>query len=214
MRADLFDRVGLSRDVTWIPSSDVERSQVAAHCREYERAIADAGGLDLQILGVGRNGHIGFNEPGSPRDSRTREVELSATTRSDAVQAFGGIDHVPQRAITMGVATILDARRIRVVAFGAGKREIVHRMLSEPIGPALPATFLREHADLKLYLDADAASLRHGCRSVYDGTYHLLIYQDGRTELYDVSQDPLELVDLSATNDAEVERLRPLLLPY
>jgi glucosamine-6-phosphate deaminase len=135
-------------------AGDVAPPQIDAHCAAYERAIADAGGLDLAILGIGRNGHIGFNEPGSARDSRTREVRLAAETREDAAAAFGGLDRVPERALAVGVATILDARRIRVLAFGERKRAIVRRLLDEPIGPALPATFLREHPDARLYSDA------------------------------------------------------------
>lgn len=136
----------------------VSSSGIEEACAEYERRIRDAGGIDLQILGIGRNGHIAFNEPGSERSSRTREVELHPWTREDAASSFGGLDAVPRRAITMGVATILEARRLRVLAFGTRKREIVERSLEEPIGPAVPATFLREHRDLVLWLDREAAA--------------------------------------------------------
>jgi len=123
----------------------------------YEQLIQDAGGIDLQILGIGRNGHIAFNEPGSTRESRTREVELHPWTREDAAAAFGGLATVPHRAITMGVATILEARRLRVLAFGSRKAEIMKRVLEDAIGPEVPATFLREHRDLVLWLDREAA---------------------------------------------------------
>ncbi len=156
MREHLFDAVGLDPANAWIPASDVAPAQVEAHCREYESAILAAGGIDLMLLGIGRNGHIGFNEPGSARDSRTREVRLAESTREDCRAHFGGAAHVPERAITMGVATILAARRIRVLAFGAAKREIVRRTLDEATGPALPATYLRGHADVKLFVDAEA----------------------------------------------------------
>ena len=136
----------------------VSSSGMEEACAEYERRIRDAGGIDLQILGIGRNGHIAFNEPGSERSSRTREVELHPWTREDAASSFGGLDRVPKRAITMGVATILEARRLRVLAFGSRKREIVQRSLEEPIGPAVPATFLREHRDFVLWLDREAAA--------------------------------------------------------
>jgi glucosamine-6-phosphate deaminase len=112
------------------------------------------------VLGIGRNGHIGFNEPGSQRGSRTRMVELDPSTREDAAAQFGGISKVPQRAITMGIATILEARRVRVLAFGAGKRDVVRRALADPIGPAMPATFLRGHPDVRLYVDR--AAYPHG----------------------------------------------------
>jgi glucosamine-6-phosphate deaminase len=156
MREKLFERVGIADASAWLPASDVAPSQIEAHCREYEERITSAGGIDLQILGIGRNGHIGFNEPGSRRDSRTRSVVLAEETREDAARAFGGLQHVPERAITMGVATILAARKLRVLAFGAHKREIVRRVVSAPIDPALPATFLREHGDVVLYTDVPA----------------------------------------------------------
>jgi len=156
MREHLFAHVGLAPTHTWIPSSDVAPAQIEAHCRAYEREIAGAGGLDFALLGIGRNGHIGFNEPGAARESRTREVRLHEVTRSNAAKAFGGLEHVPQRAITMGVATILSARRIRVLAFGADKREIVRRTLEEPVGPDVPATYLRGHPDVRLFADEPA----------------------------------------------------------
>src|SRR5262249_47444260 len=128
-----------------------------AEAARYEAAIHAAGGLDLMLLGIGRNGHIGFNEPGSPRDSRTRVVELHAETRDDAAATFGGLEHVPRRAITMGVATILDAQSVRVLAFGARKARILRRTLLDPISAAVPSTFLREHADVRIYADREAA---------------------------------------------------------
>jgi glucosamine-6-phosphate deaminase len=139
-------------------ASKSSSDQLAKSCERYEHAIADAGGIDLLILGIGRNGHIGFNEPGSARSSRTRVVDLSAMTRADAATTFGGIERVPERAITMGLATILEARAIRVMAFGREKSEIVARTLSEPIGVALPATFLHEHANATLHIDRAAAA--------------------------------------------------------
>jgi glucosamine-6-phosphate deaminase len=105
---------------------------------------------------VGRNGHIGFNEPGSPRDSRTRVVELEAVTRADAAALFGNLAATPTRAVTLGVATILEARSLRVLAFGAAKREVVARALDGPVGPDLPASYLRAHRDCRIWLDAAA----------------------------------------------------------
>lgn len=156
MRERVFGPLGIHRERGILPASDLAPSQVAAHCRAYERAIAEVGGLDLQILGIGRNGHIGFNEPGSTRECRTREVMLDETTRADAAANFGGLERVPTRAITMGVATILEARRIRVLAFGASKSAIVRRTLEDAVGPDVPATYLREHSDVRLYVDAAA----------------------------------------------------------
>jgi glucosamine-6-phosphate deaminase len=160
MREKFLERVGIEALRAWLPRSDVAREQIDAHCRDYEERIARAGGIDLQVLGIGRNGHIGFNEPGSPRASRTRRVELDLMTREDAATQFGGITKVPRSAITMGVATILEARRVRVLAFGASKREVVRRALEDPIGPEMPATFLRGHPDVRLYVDR--AAYPHG----------------------------------------------------
>lgn len=152
----VFGPLGIEGERGHLPASDVSDAHTEAHCRAYERAIAEAGGIDLQVLGIGSNGHIGFNEPGSARDSRTRVVELADSTRRDAAAAFGGLERVPRRAITMGVATILDARRIRVLAFGAHKRDIVRRTLESTPGSALPATFLHGHGDVRLYADLEA----------------------------------------------------------
>jgi glucosamine-6-phosphate deaminase len=156
MREHFFAPVGLGPERAWLPGSDLGPADVYAHCREYEERIADAGGIDLQILGIGRNGHIGFNEPGSTRETRTRSVALDNTTREDAADRFGALARVPRRAITMGVATILEAKQLRVLAFGKHKRDVVRRTLEDPIGPDLPATYLREHADAVLYVDRDA----------------------------------------------------------
>lgn len=157
MRERFWRPLGMSPEQGWIPASELAPSQVDAHCREYERAIAEAGGVDLQLLGIGRNGHIGFNEPGSARDSRTRRVALDTTTREDAARDFGGLDLVPRHAITVGVATILSARRIRVLAFGPAKHDVLARALAQPVGPELPATFLRGHADVRLFTDVGSS---------------------------------------------------------
>lgn len=154
-RENLFEQVDFDRARTHFPDADA--LDLAAACRAYEDAIRAAGGIDLQILGIGRNGHIGFNEPGSSRESRTRVVELHPWTREDAARAFGALELVPLRAVTMGVATILDARRLRVIALGAKKAEIVRATLRAPQDSALPSTWLRGHGDVRLYLDRDAA---------------------------------------------------------
>ncbi|HTF91002.1 MAG TPA: glucosamine-6-phosphate deaminase [Planctomycetota bacterium] len=155
MRERFFDRVGWPGERTRIPSGlageDCER-----HCADYEASIRAAGGLDLQLLGIGRNGHIGFNEPGSARDSRTRRVRLGPETIEDAARDFGSAEAVPRFAITIGVATILDARRVRLLAFGEKKRAALERALHGEISSDCPASFLREHADLRVYADAAA----------------------------------------------------------
>lgn len=156
MRARLFDAVPLA--AMHLLDGQVALARAAAHCADYELAIRAAGGIDWQLLGLGGNGHLAFNEPGSARDTRTRRVELCAETRRANARDFPSGEAVPTHALTMGVATILAARRLRVLAFGAHKSEIVRRALLEPVSPTLPATFLREHHDVELWLDRPAAA--------------------------------------------------------
>lgn len=137
---------------------DAPAEELAATCEAYEAAIARAGGLDLVVLGLGRNGHIGFNEPGSPRDSRTRRVALSPSTRAANAGDFPPGEPVPEAALTMGIGTILEARRVRVLAFGAHKARIVRRLLDSSPGPELPASWLHDHPDATLSVDHAAAS--------------------------------------------------------
>jgi glucosamine-6-phosphate isomerase len=136
---------------------DGQAADLDAECAGYERAIAAAGGIDLALLGIGGNGHIAFNEPGSPFDSVTRVVDLAAPTRSVAAGAFAGAP-VPARALTMGIATISSGRRCVLLAYGAAKAEIVARAIQQPPSPALPASALQLHADATFILDAAAAS--------------------------------------------------------
>jgi glucosamine-6-phosphate deaminase len=132
-----------------------------AECARYEHAIAAAGGLDLCLLGIGGNGHIAFNEPGSSFDSRTRVIALADDSRAAIAAAFGG-EAVPTRALTIGIGTILAARRCILLAFGAGKAGVIARAIADPATPALPASALQLHPDATIILDAAAASgLRH-----------------------------------------------------
>ena len=156
MHRQLFDHIDIPADHIHLPRGIVD--DVPAHCREYEQAIADAGGIDFQLLGIGRTGHIGFNEPGSPRDSRTREIHLDPITRQDAAPAFGGLDQVPTSAITMGCGTILAAKRIALLAFGSHKASIVKDALQGPITDQVSASFLQEHPDANFYLDQEASA--------------------------------------------------------
>ncbi len=162
MREQLFDGLGFSDGLPerfHIPDGRPrEMEQVERDCEAYERMIADAGGIDLQLLGIGRNGHIGFNEPGSARDSRTRPVVLEHVTRADAADDFYGLENVPVRALTMGIGTILEAREIILMATGARKADIVQQALEDKITSKVPASFLRERADVLFYLDVAAAS--------------------------------------------------------
>jgi glucosamine-6-phosphate deaminase len=149
LTARLFDPIGLPAARRHFPDGDCPDA--------YEAAIRVAGGLDLLVLGIGRNGHLGFNEPGSVAESRTRRVLLEPESRESAATAFGGLERVSREGVTLGIATILEARRLRAFAFGPHKRAVVARLRSEPIGPALPATYLRLHRDARLFLDAAAA---------------------------------------------------------
>lgn len=129
-----------------------------AAATEYETRIRDAGGVDVQLLGIGSNGHIGFNEPGTPWSSRTHVVDLAPSTRRDN-QRFFPDRAVPERAITQGIATILDARRIVLLAFGRAKAKAVQAMLEAPRDTSVPASAVWWHDDVEILLDADAASL-------------------------------------------------------
>jgi glucosamine-6-phosphate deaminase len=131
---------------------------VTGFCQWYEHAIKEAGGLDFQILGVGRTGHVGFNEPGSPRDSRTRLITLDKVTRMDAASDFFGEPNVPRKAITMGVETILSARRIVLLAFGEHKAGIIKRSVEGEISSSVAASYLQQHPNARIVLDTSSAA--------------------------------------------------------
>ncbi|MEO1619071.1 MAG: glucosamine-6-phosphate deaminase [Planctomycetota bacterium] len=158
MYEHLFDHVDVPRDKIHIPDGQIGDELLSDACLKYETQIAEAGGIDLMILGIGRTGHIGFNEPGSGTDSRTRPITLDAMTRIDAASNFFGVENVPRRAITMGVGTILDSRRILLLAFGEGKSSIVARSIEGELAPTVPATSLQLHDDVEFFLDSAAAA--------------------------------------------------------
>lgn len=158
MHHHLFDHIDVPADGIHLPSGMVERGQIDAHCSEYEAAIRAAGGIDYQILGIGRTGHIGFNEPGSAMDSRTRCIELDEITRQDAAPSFGGIALVPTHAITMGCGTILEARRIGLLAWGEKKAAILKRAVEGPVDVQVSASFLQTHGAAAFHIDRAAAS--------------------------------------------------------
>jgi glucosamine-6-phosphate deaminase len=159
MWENLFSHVDINPANVHLPPGQVARQDAAAACAAYEAAIAAAGGIDFQLLGIGKTGHIGFNEPGSGRDSRTRLVTLDAVTRKDAAADFFGEEYVPREAITMGVATILDAREIAILATGEHKASIVRRAVEGTVDHQVAATFLQSVADrTTFYLDAAAAA--------------------------------------------------------
>jgi glucosamine-6-phosphate deaminase len=158
MWENLFEHVNVDPRNVHIPRGDLPRDQVEAHCREYERAIAAAGGIDFQILGIGQTGHVGFNEPGSSADSRTRLVTLDTLTRRVAAADFFGTENVPTEAVTMGVATILEAREIALLATGEHKAAIVRRAVEGDLDRAVAATYLQRHPHATFWLDAAAAA--------------------------------------------------------
>ncbi len=158
MREHLFDHVDIDAGNIHIPDGTVSREKVNEFCHRYERMIKEAGGLDYQILGIGRTGHVGFNEPGSPRDSRTRLITLDRITRLDAASDFFGEPNVPRKAITMGVETILSARRVVLLAWGEHKAAVIHRAVEGEITPQVAASYLQQHPSARIVLDNAAAA--------------------------------------------------------
>jgi glucosamine-6-phosphate deaminase len=158
MREHLFDHIDIPSAAIHIPDGTLPRSEILAACGKYEDMIRDAGGIDLQLLGIGRTGHIGFNEPGSTAESRTRLITLDSVTRGDAASDFFGERNVPRQAITMGVGTILDARRVILIAFGEHKSAIVRKAVEDLPCSHVSASALQQHPDAKFVLDGAAAS--------------------------------------------------------
>jgi glucosamine-6-phosphate deaminase len=155
MQRRLFDRVNLRRDRIHFLNGSAR--DLARECARYERAIARAGGIDLQILGLGANGHIGFNEPGRALVAKTHRTVLSPATRRANASLFGSARRVPRFALSMGMATILQARRIVLLATGRSKAGCVERMLNGPVTPKLPASFLQLHGNVEIWLDRAAS---------------------------------------------------------
>lgn len=158
MHSHLFDHIDISRENIHIPDGSISPDSLEDYCDSYERKITSTGGIDLQVLGIGRNGHIGFNEPGALPDLATHVTELNPVTIRDAANSFGGSENVPSRAITMGVKTILEARRVVLLAFGHAKAEIVQRALTPGVTTEVPATYLQLHGDSAYFLDQEAAA--------------------------------------------------------
>ncbi|GMV09745.1 MAG: glucosamine-6-phosphate deaminase [Gemmatimonadetes bacterium SCN 70-22] len=158
MWENLFAHIDIDRANVHIPRGDIPRGEVEAHVRAYEDAIRAAGGIDFQILGIGKTGHIGFNEPGSGAESRTRLVTLDMITRRDAAADFFGEENVPREALTMGVATILAAREIAILATGEHKSAIVRRAVEGEIAIDVAATFLQRHPATTFFVDRAAAA--------------------------------------------------------
>jgi glucosamine-6-phosphate deaminase len=160
MRHQLFDKVNINLRNTHLPNGIAD--DLVAECRHYEKMIADSGGIDLQLLGIGLNGHLGFNEPPSPLRSRTRVEKLTVTTRTQNAPLFPSPDKVPHQAITVGVGTILEARRCLLLATGTEKATIVAKAIQGPLTAMITASALQLHSDCIVVLDEDAAgSLRN-----------------------------------------------------
>ena len=158
MHTHLFDHIDIPADQINIPKGDGPLEEVRAYCTAYEERINAYGGLDFQLLGIGRTAHIGFNEPGSHQNSVTRLITLDAITREDAAHDFNGLEHVPKKAITMGVASIMKAKRVVLLAWGHKKAQTVARTIEGEVSSKAPASFLQHHKNATIVLDEEAAS--------------------------------------------------------
>ena len=156
MQKNLFDHVDIDPEATSVPDGANPDAQAA--CESYEQAISEAGGIDLQLLGLGHNGHIGFNEPCDEFPVRTHLVQLTESTINANSRLFDSVDDVPREAYTMGIGTIMKARKILLVVNGAGKAEIVRDVLRGPVVPQVPASILQLHPDVTVVLDKEAAA--------------------------------------------------------
>lgn len=159
MKNNLFNHIDIDSDYVHIPDGTLSIEGIQAYCDLYEQKIVDFGGLDIQLLGIGRTGHIGFNEPGAVSDSRTRLVTLNDITREDAKDDFGGKEKVPTQAITMGVQTITQAKEVILMALSSRKAEIIKKALEGEVSADIPATFLQRLSNVEYILDSEAASL-------------------------------------------------------
>ncbi|MGH7225173.1 MAG: glucosamine-6-phosphate deaminase, partial [Gemmataceae bacterium] len=157
MQETFFNHVNIPPSNINVPDGTIKAEEAEEYCHRYEQKIRRSGGIDLMLLGIGRTGHIGFNEPGSTRHSRTRLATLDPVTRRDAASSFFGEDNVPHQALTMGVGSILEARKIVLMAFGEHKAKIVQRAVEEPVTDAVAASFLQQHPDATFLLDQAAA---------------------------------------------------------
>src|SRR5581483_4793149 len=158
MKEHLFDKVDIDPANCHIPNGQWKKEEIKQHCLRYEQMIEEAGGIDLQILGIGNNGHIGFNEPGSSIYSRTRLVPLDNSTRIANSGDFQNISKVPRLAITMGISTILSAKKIILMGWGQLKAPVLQKAVEGHVTEQIPASLLQQHNDCTFVLDAMAAS--------------------------------------------------------
>jgi glucosamine-6-phosphate deaminase len=158
MHRNLFDHIDIDKKNIHIPNGELSKEEVKKHCAEYERTIEEAGGIDLQILGIGNNGHIGFNEPGSSIYSKTRLISLENSTRLANAYEFANISQVPRLAITMGLNTIMKAKKIILLAWGPGKAPVIQKAVEGHVNEQVPASLLQQHGDCIFVLDQLAAA--------------------------------------------------------
>jgi glucosamine-6-phosphate deaminase len=158
MHIHLFNHVDIKPENIHIPNGELPTDKTRNFCIQYEQKIEAAGGIDIQILGIGRTGHIGFNEPGSHRNSKTRTITLDHLTSYDAAPSFQGIENVPRKAITMGIQTILSAKRLLLMAWGTNKADIINKAIEGIVSSSIPTTYLQLHKNTTLILDNEAAS--------------------------------------------------------
>nr|WP_294929004.1 glucosamine-6-phosphate deaminase [uncultured Flavobacterium sp.] len=158
MHEHLFNHVDILPENINIPDGNISNEDLQQYCIDYEMKIKSYGGLDFQLLGIGRTGHIGFNEPGSHVNSGTRSITLDHLTRIDAASSFLGIDNVPRKAITMGIGTVKTAKRIVLLGWGISKAEIIKKTIEGEISSRVPATYLQQHSNTTFVLDTEASS--------------------------------------------------------
>ena len=158
MRVNLFNHVDIDPKNTHIPNGEIKKEDIKEHCRQYEKMIEDAGGIDLQILGIGNNGHIGFNEPGSGIYSKTRLITLDNSTRIANAYEFANISEVPRLAITVGIGEIMKAKKVILMAWGPGKAAIIKNSVEDDDTEHVPASLLQNHDDVTFVIDEAAAS--------------------------------------------------------
>jgi len=158
MHQNFFNHIDIKPENIHAPIGNLEETEIPAHCEKYEQDIKDAGGIQLQILDIGRSGTIGFNEPGSLKNSLTRAVQLNAITRQDAADNFAPVENIPTSAITMGCGTIMAAKRIVLLAWGKNKASIVNKAANGPITANITASYLQEHPNVAFYTDQEAAA--------------------------------------------------------
>ena len=159
MEENLFKHIDIESENCFVPHGGIPQEMVKMHCRDYEKRIEEFGGIDFQLLGIGRNGHIGFNEPGSHVSAATRLITLDHLTRFDAAYEFGSLANVPRKAITMGVGTILKAKRIVLLAWGERKASIIQQAVEGPVTEFIPASYLQGHHNVEFILDESAAAV-------------------------------------------------------